>query len=412
MDSYSDLGSDLWALIYHLYSKHGPLNGFYELCLRTSASYVDDDRALEPVTLSKLKQTSWYRDTVAQYTAICKQLKEQYKDRISELTSVVTSMYPDGCSLSDYSIAVEDCLSLLSFTIPASAVSRFLEINCDIREKSDPCKVSAEELLSDTVELMQKSLIPPFWWRTAYFDSKGKTSNSTAPHSSVKIRPTRVGLLCQPPTIIIEYASSRFTIPRNGNEKSLRCRRIHLPDMIRESHFPIATTARRLAASHGSFLTESSFQNLLLQIQKMMNQELDDTKIERETRKNSLGSNDDDASPPQQHLLDVHGGFPSSSSDLPDKEKTSKSENDISWQEKYRDTPQEADLCLLYRDPEAALTNVNLNQADDETLKEYKEVMDIKFKEKVLKPGDVGYIYDKRVEVNPTAKSEWDDDSD
>lgn len=412
MDSYSDLGPDLWALIYHLYSKHGHLNGFYELCLRTSGSYTEDDRSMEPVTLSKLKQTSWYRDTVAQYKALCEHLKEQYKDRISELTSVATSMYPDGCSLSDYFMAVDDCLSLLSFTIPASAVNRFLEINCEIREKSNSSKVSSKELLSDTIELMQKSLIPPFWWRSTNCDSKGGTGDDTAPHSSVKIRPTRIGLLCQPPTILIEYASFRSTHAPHGKEKTLRCRRIHLPDMVLEDNYPIATTARRLAASHGSFLTEFSFQNLLLQLQKLMRQQLNDAKIERETSKNSLGSKDNDASSLQQHLFNVNDNVPSASADLPDKGKTTESGNDISLQEKYRDTPQEADLCLLYRDPEAALTNVNLNQADDATVKEYKEVMDIKFKEKVLKPGDVGYVYDKRVEVNPTAKSEWDDDSD
>lgn len=39
--------------------------------------------------------------------------------------------------------------------------------------------------------------------------------------------------------------------------------------------------------------------------------------------------------------------------------------------------------------------------------------MDEKFKHNVLKPGDAGYMYDKRVSVAaPIEKSEWDDDDD
>lgn len=68
---------------------------------------------------------------------------------------------------------------------------------------------------------------------------------------------------------------------------------------------------------------------------------------------------------------------------------------------------------LLYTDPENALKDVDLQDADAVTLQEYKDKMNEKFKEKVLKPGDEGYEYDKRVEVGkPTARSEWDDSDD
>lgn len=71
---------------------------------------------------------------------------------------------------------------------------------------------------------------------------------------------------------------------------------------------------------------------------------------------------------------------------------------------------QKADLGLLYRDPEKALKHVDLQDADDLTIKEYKKKMDDTFVKKILRPGDAGYVYDRRVDVKPVSKSEWDDD--
>ncbi|KEG14711.1 hypothetical protein DQ04_00331040 [Trypanosoma grayi] len=68
-----------------------------------------------------------------------------------------------------------------------------------------------------------------------------------------------------------------------------------------------------------------------------------------------------------------------------------------------------ADVGLLYRNPEEALNNVDLNDADDVTLREFKAKMEEKFVENAVRPGDPGYVYDKRLEVKPTERSEWDD---
>lgn len=73
---------------------------------------------------------------------------------------------------------------------------------------------------------------------------------------------------------------------------------------------------------------------------------------------------------------------------------------------------QKANVELLYTDPEAAMRNVDLNGADELTLQEFKDKMTEKFREAVLKPGDPGYEYDKRVEFKATKKSEWDSDDD
>ncbi len=74
---------------------------------------------------------------------------------------------------------------------------------------------------------------------------------------------------------------------------------------------------------------------------------------------------------------------------------------------------QKADVGLLYTDPEAAMKNVDLNSADELTLQEFKDKMSEKFQEAVLKPGDPGYVYDKKVDFKgPKTSSGWDEDDD
>jgi hypothetical protein len=58
-------------------------------------------------------------------------------------------------------------------------------------------------------------------------------------------------------------------------------------------------------------------------------------------------------------------------------------------------------ISALYRDPEAALKDADLQNADDATVKEYKEKMNEGFSKNVVKPGDAGYEYDRRVEFKP-----------
>jgi hypothetical protein len=71
---------------------------------------------------------------------------------------------------------------------------------------------------------------------------------------------------------------------------------------------------------------------------------------------------------------------------------------------------KKADVGLLYRDPEAALKDVDLQDADDITVKEFKLKMDDTFHANIVRPGDPRYQYDIRKTVAPTEKSEWDSD--
>jgi hypothetical protein len=55
------------------------------------------------------------------------------------------------------------------------------------------------------------------------------------------------------------------------------------------------------------------------------------------------------------------------------------------------------------------LKAVDLSRADDSTLNAAKAAMSLDFNANLLKPGDMGYVYDKRVEFEEgTEPSEWD----
>lgn len=410
---YDDIGPTLWGLIYHLYEKYGYERGFYELCLRTYSTYSPEDQALESVTLPKLKQTSWYKNMVERYQTQCEHLRYQYDDRFEEATSMTSAMYGEGCSLFDYAEAVQNCVSLLTFTISETLVERFLEKKGEIRGNSNSYSVSKDELLTDMKELVQESLLPPCWWSLEKNTDAKNILSKTAKEAVMMegIRPTRIGLACQPLTIAIEYLSPNVTSSSFIDNKMLRCRRIRLPEEVLESHSSIATIAKRLASSHGIFLNESAFQKLLLELQKLQKRRLETAKMDVELNGNASSLNRHSSSLPRSSW--TAGGDPSSMDSSVHRRETGQIIEVVpSGGKDFNDAVQEADLCLLYRDPEAALINVDLNKADDETVKEFKDVMDIKFKEKALKPGDEGYVYDKRVEMRPTVQSEWDDDSD
>ena len=55
----------------------------------------------------------------------------------------------------------------------------------------------------------------------------------------------------------------------------------------------------------------------------------------------------------------------------------------------------------------------DLNAVSEEQLKAAKAEMDVLFQKKALRPGDPGYVHDKRVEAPAELEdNEWDDDLD
>ncbi|AYU81978.1 conserved hypothetical protein [Leishmania infantum JPCM5] len=362
-----DMGAELWALVHHLFRKYrrDPRKAVQELTLRTHAEWTREPGVPLPTIAPDVKESPWYHEMCSRRASLLEQLHAKHKRDIADAQELVSSLYPDGCNLSEYAEALRTSAALLPCLVPSETIDHLIQKRgADFQEKGRH-EVSHDELVSDVIEgLMIRVLIPRQWW------CRGTSSVARA---------TRTGIQSNPPTLYIEYERPAG-VPH--------VRRIHLRTNLRPD-MPTAQLARRLAKTHEALLSEAQFQSLLIRCQRLQGQ----SPASSAANAPSTGTV---ASTFAAALLPTIAN--TASPDAP----TARSSK-----------PQKADLGLLYRDPDAALENVDLNDADEVTLQEFKEVMNERFKAKVVKPGDPGYVYDKRVEVSkPTQSSGWDDDSD
>lgn len=374
MTNCDDLGPELWALVYHLFDKYkdNPAVAVRELGLRTHHDVGHNTSGVVPSSPQDLIGSTWYADMCAAFTKVKDVVREEHTADVAEARDLVLSLYPDGCNVSEYADAVRTSAAVLPCTVPSDMIDFFISKRGAAFAEQSMHVVTADTLVADVIEgLMFCVLIPRQWWRSRF-------------HSVAKVR--RVGLKGSPPTLLIEYERPAGVC---------RVRRIPLGAHLRE-HTPTAQLARRLSATHAALLSEAQLQSLLIRCQRLMAQSptpAQSAPPPTSTAAASGAAAQHRSTPPPPPPLPP---APSSSSEM-----------------LRSAAPQKADLGLLYRDPDAALQNVDLNDADDVTLREFKEVMNEKFKENAIKPGDPGYVYDKRVVVaKPVQSSDWDDDSD
>lgn len=360
----TDLGTELWILAYHLFSRYRASGrAFEELTLRTRCECSESDRG-KAISASELPATSWYTEMCKRYQDVCQRVREEHADELAEAADLVKSCYPGGCALSEYGDAVQTITAMLSFTIPSEKVLAFATMRGAALGENGQHEVGLDQLTTTIVdELLLQAILPQRWWDSSVTGTR-----------TVKV--LRIAMRAHPPEVVLQY------------ERPIghpRCRRILLEKYLQQTG-PTAPLARRLALAHDALLAEPEWQRVLVKLQRMMQVAAEDAKVPSKVV----------AAPP----------LASSSELIPGAEGRAKGETAVSM--------QKADLGLLYRDPERALENVDLNDADDMTLREFKEVMDEKFKANAVRPGDPGYVYDKRIEVGkPTERSEWDDsDSD
>ncbi|GET91751.1 hypothetical protein, conserved [Leishmania tarentolae] len=362
-----DMGAELWALVHHLFRKYrrDPRKAVQELALRTHAEWSSEPGAPLPTIALNVKESPWYHEVCSRHASLLGELHTKHQHDIAEAQELVSSLYPDGCNLSEYAEAIRTSAALLPCLVPSDSIDHLIEKRGSDFQEKGLHEVSREELVDDVIEgLMIAALTPRQWWC--------RGANSVA-------RATKTGIQRDPPTLYIEYERPAGVV---------HVRRIHLQNNLRPD-MPTAQLARRLAKTHEALLSEAQFQSLLIRCQRLQG-------------KSSL-------SPAATELPTVTAA-PTSIEELqPTIANTPSPDVPIARSKKA----QKADVGLLFRDPDAALENVDLNDADDVTLQEFKEVMNERFKAKVVKPGDPGYVYDKRVDVpKPTHSSEWDDDSD
>ncbi|KPI86872.1 hypothetical protein ABL78_4062 [Leptomonas seymouri] len=370
--SCEDLGAELWALVYHLFSKYKDNRDLavHELGLRTHREYERGNGVWPPRSPADVKYSAWYTDMCAAYSALKKNLHEKHQADVAEARELVLSLYPDGCNVSEYTDAVRTSAAVLPCTVPSDVIDCFISKKGNEFQAQSAHVITGETLAKNvTEELMFSVLVPRQWW--------------SAQFASVA-RARRVGMTGSPPTLFIEYERPPGVT---------HVRRIHLGSHLRENT-PTAQLARRLATTHEALLSEVQFQSLLIRCQRLMSKP-PATAGSSTTRSSPLPATTVATTPAQQLSM----SSPAIAASSEGVGRITK--------------PQKADLGLLYRDPEAALQNVDLNDADDVTLREFKEVMNEKFKENAVRPGDPRFVYDKRLDVaTPAQRSEWDDDSD
>ncbi|ESL09740.1 hypothetical protein TRSC58_02536 [Trypanosoma rangeli SC58] len=376
--SLTDLGLELWILVYHLYRKYNndPDAAFYELALRTRCVRRSDDLFLAR-SPSSLKSTQWYREMTTRYGALRQRIKESHSEVLQEAETVTRSLYPAGCKVKEYADALQTCAAMLTVSIPGRAIARFSEYRVQELASRAIVTVTVDELLSDLIERpLIDAMTPSQWW-------------SLDPTDDDSVLLKSVGLCAHPSQIHIHCTCSG----------KFRCYHIHL-DGILHDRGPTAQLAKRLARTHSTLLSEEQFRTYLVRLQSLMRQVAEDGGRRHTSSSTVNDPSREHAYPqpqyPQQDLSSVLAA-------AVDPEKGAKAAH------RPLSAVNKADVGLLYRDPEAALDNVDLNDADDVTLQEFKAKMEERFLENVLRPGDLGYEYDKRVEVKPTQRSEWDD---
>ncbi|EAN88041.1 hypothetical protein C3747_167g26 [Trypanosoma cruzi] len=375
--SLTDLGPELWILVYHLYDKHksDPDVAFRELTLRTRCVCSSEDLLIAR-SPSSLLNTQWYREMNTRYRDLRRRLKESQRVVLEEAEVVTRSLYPAGCVAKEYADALQTCAAMLTVSVPSQALARFTEYRVQELASLDVATVTVEELVDDLIERpVLDALTPSQWWT---FDTDGNGSVSL----------NIIGLRARPAQIDILYTRS---------EKKWRCR-IHLDGILHETG-PTAPIARRLARTHGALLSEERFRTCLVHLQSLMKHAVEDGDIGHSSNSTMKDCHYGREYPQKQQQKEQASALASAIELDRRRDRTQKPLNALN----------KADVGLLYRDPEAALDNVDLNDADDVTLQEFKAKMEEKFLEKVVRPGDSGYEYDKRVEVKPTERSEWDD---
>ena len=355
------VGSELWSLVHHLYNVKltAPL-ALEELCLRTNEKYDAGDAAMAPVA-REIVYTRWYGSMKSRFKLLREQLAASKQAK--EVDEVVESLFPQGTRVTQLGEAFVSVAALLTTAIDDALVAETARNRIQFYS-SGKSNVSAKEIARDFVSgPLITTLIPPLWWLPTGKGQPSSTTGSTTQLAALR----RIGLIVKPPTVVLQYT-------KQGHKKR---RTIRLDGVLNPST-PLTTLVKKLRKSHASLLSDDEVRRLLLQLQRMMKEDLA-----------QLGGSTSSAANPSTTAPTSYAqqAAPPSSS-----------------------AKNKADLGLLYRDPEAALQDVDLQDADDFTVKEFKARMNEKFVQNVVKPGDPGYAYDKRVAINPTAKSEWDDE--
>lgn len=358
------IGVDLINLIQHLYRKKAAQEALSELTLRTHEKFEPTDVQMAP-TAKEIAYTRWFAAMKARYKVLREDLLAKNESKEAEET--IVGLYPNGCTTEQILEAFTNASDMLTFQVKSAIINDWASQRTAALDAKGTKRLTAKELVKEFVSgPVLTALTPSRWWETQPDLTKRKYTTVCA-----------VGLRTEPPSLVVEY--KRIT------DSKKRQRTIYLHEVL-SANGSTTQLARKLAATHGALLGEETFQKHLVKLQKLM-------------REGASLSKQNSVEVAAAKAGDSMGKQVSASNAQPPPPAATKG-------------PNKADLGLLYRDPEAALKDVDLQDADEFTVKEFKAKMTEAFQTKVIKPGDPGYKYDKRQTFVAVKKSEWDEDSD
>jgi hypothetical protein len=363
------LGTALTDVVGEVSRRHGsaPTKALTSLCVATNCFDVSSS-------------DEWFaamQDRVSKHRQVVL-ASDSGRDAVGQVRAIVQSILRNGCRAEDI---VEQATTVASMLTVEGLSSSLVDTHANafarqVASHGAP-RVSSHEFERFFCEGPVADVFLAFGW---WFQDR-----------PLALKRRKIALRAIPPTILIQYELPR----KAGGQSIVRHRTLHLDTQFREtgSVVPLARTLYRQCACFG--LSESDLQRYLTKLQALA--------------RAAQAEAEDDLDPAVRAYA---AGAPSISQLLPTMAsgETPSSLSASGASGKGGKGPQKADLGLLYRDPAKALENVDLQDADDVVVQEFKNKMDENFKP--LRPGDPGYQYDKRVTVKATAKSEWDDSED
>jgi hypothetical protein len=357
------IGPDLVNLVQHLYrTKPSASEAISELTLRSHEKCEQADVHMAP-TAREIAYTRWFASMKSRYKALRDRILQQAE--VKEAEDVILGLFGSGCTVKQLPEAFRTSADMVTFRISDAILTDAVQQRVSVLENRSVPRLNGKDLAKDFIaNVVVPSLMPSRWWEQQPDSSK---------KSLVKL--LAVGIRTEPPCLVMEYTRSSVVGGAAGDEKR-RHRVIYLHDALSPTGSTIQL-AKKLAATHGALISEADLQKYLLKLQKFLKD----------------GVTLESSAAPQSTQQEEQR--PATASATKSSTKANK-----------------ADLGLLYRDPDAALKNVDLQDADDLTVKEFKNKMSETFDSNVLKPGDPGYSYDRRQDFQASKKSEWDDDDD
>ncbi|CUG92189.1 Hypothetical protein, putative [Bodo saltans] len=287
------------------------------------------------------------------------------KTEAKEAEDVVLGLYASGCTVQQISEAFRTTSDMVTFRVSEVILNDAIQQRVSVLEGRSVPRLSGKDLAKDYVSsVVVPALTPQRWWEDQPDSAKKGLVTLAA-----------VGVRTEPPCLVLEY----FRSSAPGAEAKKRHRYVYLHEALSPTG-PTIQLAKKLASTHGALITEADLQKNLMKLQKLLKE---------------------GATLSTAPTAAVSSTVTTSSSSAATTASSASTKG-----------PNKADLGLLYRDPEAALKNVDLQDADDLTVKEFKNKMSEVFEVNAVKPGDPGYKYDSRKTFRATKKSEWDDDED